>query len=142
MPCKSTLIVESDSKGKLVQWTLRCEGDCPDHKKCKRHRVLQQSGADGDRYMFVCACNADGDDNVPHTHCHMVVFEWVPRQGKSKFTAKCLGHCAEAPAFRCRPMVVKEYRIAATGNDDDFELDGVELNTVRHYVCACPDDFI
>jgi hypothetical protein len=143
MPCVATLVVECDQNNKKVDWHLRCTGDCPGGKKCKPVRHGPENTPDGwERYTHECACKRQGDE--PTGECKLIVFEYIKTvEGvtRARFKGKCLGHCPRTTT-RCRPVVIKEYKLAGEDKDDDeqFDLDDTPIHTIRHYKCMCPDD--
>ena len=144
MPCLTTLIVEYDEDNRKVDWHLNCDGDCPGHKKCKpvRNGPENLSGG-GERYTHECACKRGGSEESGDD-CKLVVFEDITKvKGKTrtKFKGKCIGRCATTQT-RCRPLVIKEYKVAGEDSNEDFNLDDTSIHTIRHYKCVCPDKLV
>jgi hypothetical protein len=133
MACKGTLVVEHDANNKLVRWELRCEGKCQEAgKECAR-RTLDVGGT-----MYYCACNEDReDDDVPR--CRFQVYVSHLREGGST-RAACVGRCSKLE--RCRPLVVKEYKVIQTNQEHQIELDELKVHTVRHIVCGCASEIV
>jgi hypothetical protein len=137
MACKSTLVVEHDSNGKLVHWDLLCEGKCKDKRQeCAKRRHREVRG------LYYCACAEDNEEKEDDDHpaCRFHVYEL----GIGPFTvkAKCAGRCGKDYKEPCRPLVVKEYKVLQPNKENELELDNLKIHTVRHIVCGCHSEII
>jgi hypothetical protein len=148
MACVATLVVETNEDNKLVNWHLTCEGKCPGGKDCEpvRHggETLKQGKMKGwDRYTHECACNKQGDEHKDKSECKLIVFEYNKTGKDAQFKLKCLGHCRNNVAKPCRPVLIKEYKVISEDEDADneYDLNDLNLNTVRHFKCYCLGDF-
>jgi hypothetical protein len=143
MTCKTTLVVEYDQNNRKVSWDFKCEGSCPDSgRECKsvRHGPVRLPGG-GERWTHECACHQDGDGDPPSGECKLVVFEYimtVDGETVTKWKGRCLGHCPHTTT-PCRPLLVKEIKVAGTDEDGGFDLDQTSIHTIRHYQCVCAD---